>query len=174
MTDPRLDFYLDLHSDCTDIPGEATMRQWVSAALAGRRDAAELSVYVVDEAEGAEFNLRYRNKPGATNVLSFAADLDLPGPLPLLGDLVICAPVVSREAQEQGKNAAAHWCHMLMHGTLHLLGYDHQDEPEAGIMEQLETELLISLGFPPPYENDDGNASMDSASPQRSNDNSPS
>lgn len=152
MTDIRLEFYLDINSDCSDIPDAATMQYWVGVALAGHRDEAELSVYVVDEPEGAEFNLRYRNKPGATNVLSFPADLDLPEPLPLLGDLVICAPVVSREAREQGKSAAAHWCHMLVHGTLHLLGYDHQNDPEAERMEQLETELLASLGFAPPYE----------------------
>lgn len=174
MTEPRLDFYLDRHSDCRDVPSEATMRQWVSTALAGRRDEAELSVCVVDEAEGAEFNLRYRNKPGATNVLSFPADFDLPEPLPLLGDLVICAPIVIREAREQGKDVTAHWCHMLMHGTLHLLGYDHQDELEAEAMEELENELLVSLGFPAPYESDAGSPSIDDDQSQRSNDNSPS
>ena len=162
MTEPRLDFYRDIHSDQRDIPDESIMRRWVAAALAGRREQAELSVRVVDEAEGAEFNLRYRNKPGATNVLSFPADLDFPEPLPLLGDLVICAPVVSREARDQGKDVVAHWCHMLLHGTLHLLGYDHQDEAEAEIMERLETELLVSLGFPPPYDTDRGRLVIDS------------
>lgn len=168
----QLDFYLDINSDSGDIPDEAAMRLWVCAALDGRRDEAELSVYVVDDEEGAEFNQRYRGKPGATNVLSFPAELDLPEPLPLLGDLVICAPVVSREAREQEKSVTAHWCHMLVHGTLHLLGYDHLDEDEAETMEQLETELLLSLGFPAPYASDD--TPSDIYQPTATHDHSPS
>ncbi len=147
-----LDLHLDVNSGCDHIPTEGQMRRWVGAALAGRRDRAELSVYVVDEAEGAEFNQRYRHRKGPTNVLSFPAELDLPVALPLLGDLVICAPVVKREAVEQGKTAEAHWCHMLVHGTLHLLGHDHTDDDDALEMEQLETDILAGLGYPPPYE----------------------
>lgn len=151
-TDVRLDLHLDVNSGSDDIPAETAMCQWVGAALTGRRDEAELSVYVVDDEEGADFNRRYRGKEGPTNVLSFPADLDLPEPLPLLGDLVICAPVVTREAREQGKSGAAHWCHMLVHGTLHLLGYNHINDDEADRMERLESDILVGLGFPPPYE----------------------
>lgn len=151
-TDMHLELHVDINSDSEDIPNAAAMRQWVQAALTGHRDEAELSVYVVDDEEGADFNQRFRGKQGATNVLSFPVEIDLPEPLPLLGDLVICAPVVAHEARQQNKPTTAHWCHMLVHGTLHLLGYDHIDDDEAFIMEQLETDILVRLGFTPPYE----------------------
>jgi probable rRNA maturation factor len=99
----------------------------------------------------AQLNQHYRGKPGPTNVLSFPADLPESLQLPLLGDIVICAPVVAREAVEQGKPAAAHWAHMAVHGALHLLGYDHICETEATEMEDLETAILATLGFPCPY-----------------------
>lgn len=139
-----------------EVPEPARLRHWVRTALRhqGRR-SAEISVRIVGEAEGRTLNARYRLRDPAqahaTNVLAFPADLPDWMDQPLLGDLVICAPVVAREAREQGKTPAAHWAHMLVHGTLHLLGHDHRDEAEAGRMEALETELLGALGFPPPY-----------------------
>ncbi len=135
----------------TAIPAEAVLRDWVAAALAGRRETAEVTLRIVDEAESAELNETYRHKRGPTNVLSFPFEAPPGVTLPLLGDLVICAPVVAREAQEQGKPAEAHWAHMVVHGCLHLLGYDHLDEEEATVMETLEIEILGALGYPDPY-----------------------
>ena len=112
----------------------------------------ELSLRLVDEAECADLNQRYRGKAGPTNVLSFPFEPPpgIKGPR-YLGDLVICVPVVVREVAEQGKAPEAHWAHLVVHGVLHLLGYDHLDEAEAQEMEALETRLLANLGFPPPY-----------------------
>lgn len=149
-----LDLCLDLQvaSTAGDLPGSEQIELWASRALQDRREEAELSVRIVDEDESQELNCQYRHKDKPTNVLSFPADLPPELELPLLGDLVICAPVVAREAAEQHKTLAAHWAHMVVHGTLHLLGYDHIDDDEAEIMEQLETEILLDLGFPAPYE----------------------
>ena len=127
------------------------VRQWGEAALAGRRADAELVVRVVSEEESAQLNGRFRGKQGPTNVLSFPFHAPPPVPSDLLGDLVICAPVVRREAREQGKPEKAHWAHMVVHGVLHLLGYDHGTSAEAETMEQLEREVLQALGFPDPY-----------------------
>ena len=133
------------------VPAEAELAGWATAALAGRRAGAELTIRIVDEAEGAELNATYRHKQGATNVLSFPAGLPPGVPLALLGDLVICAPVVAREAREQGKPAEAHWAHLVVHGCLHLLGYDHEDEVQAQEMESLERAILSDMGYPDPY-----------------------
>lgn len=133
------------------VPAPTLMRRWLKAALQGRRARAELGVRIVDEAEGAALNARYRQRAGATNVLSFPAELPADVPVPLLGDLVLCAPVVIREAAEQGKPAAAHWAHLLVHGVLHLLGYDHVVAADAEIMEAEETAVLVAMGFSPPY-----------------------
>ena len=135
----------------TGVPAEAELSRWAAAALAGRRAGAELAIRIVDEAEGAELNATYRHKQGATNVLSFPARLPPGVPLALLGDLVICAPVVAREAREQGKAPEAHWAHLVVHGCLHLLGYDHDDEAEAQEMESLERAILAGMGYPDPY-----------------------
>ncbi|MGB5148125.1 MAG: rRNA maturation RNase YbeY [Porticoccaceae bacterium] len=142
----------------TAIPAPAALRRWLRATLRhlGRADA-QVAIRIVGETEGSELYARYRLRepsPGqrhATNVLSFPADLPDWVELPLLGDIVICAPVVEREATDQGKAPDAHWAHMIVHGTLHLLGHDHQDDAEAERMEALETEILASLHFPPPY-----------------------
>jgi probable rRNA maturation factor len=133
------------------IPPEAELEHWVQAALEGRRASAEVSLRIVDEPEIAALNRDYRGRDYATNVLSFPADLPPELELDHLGDIVICAPVVIREAREQDKAPHAHWAHMLVHGTLHLLGYDHIDEAEAGAMEALETAILATLGFGDPY-----------------------
>ena len=139
-----------------EVPESARLRRWLRAALRHQqRQHAEVGVRIVGETEGRELNTRYRLRDPAlakaTNVLSFPADLPDWVEASLLGDLVICAPVVAREAAEQGKSLEAHWAHLVVHGALHLLGHDHQDDLQAAQMEALETEILAALGFPPPY-----------------------
>jgi probable rRNA maturation factor len=147
---------IDVASSSVRLPSFGQMEQWISAALVDAPDFdhsnAEVSVYIVDEDESQELNLRFRQKDKPTNVLSFPADIPPELDIPLLGDLVVCAPVVEREAEEQTKTLDAHWAHMLVHGTLHLLGYDHINDADAEEMEQLETQILQRLGFPAPYE----------------------
>lgn len=135
------------------IPAPASFRRWVAAALLGarRRKPAEVAIRVVDAAEGRALNRQYRGKDYATNVLSFPAELPPGVKLPLIGDLAICCPVVSREAAEQGKRPNDHWAHLTVHGTLHLLGYDHIEEAQATAMEALETRILAGLGIADPY-----------------------
>ncbi|AZL66842.1 rRNA maturation RNase YbeY [Pseudomonas oryziphila] len=137
-------------------PDDAAFRRWCELALRQRSADSEMTIRLVDEAEGRELNHTYRHKDYATNVLSFPADVpdDLLD-IPLLGDLVICVAVVEREAQEQGKSLEAHWAHLVIHGCLHLLGYDHIDDDEAEEMEALERELLAELGHPDPYADDE-------------------
>jgi probable rRNA maturation factor len=135
------------------LPASASFQRWVEAALRGarRRKPAIVAIRIVDAAEGRELNRRYRGKDYATNVLSFPAD-PVPGvDLPLLGDLALCAPVVLREAPEQGKAPAHHWAHLTVHGVLHLLGHDHLVAADAERMEALETRILATLGIPDPY-----------------------
>lgn len=133
------------------VPAPVSFRRWVGAALAGRRRDAALVVRIVGEAEIASLNRRFRARRGTTNVLSFPFAAPIPQPRELLGDVVICAPVVRREAREQGKPTRAHWAHMTVHGVLHLLGYDHTGEEQARVMEGLETKILGALGYPDPY-----------------------
>jgi probable rRNA maturation factor len=147
---------VDIQNASSDpVPSAPELRRWISAALAAavpaRDTECEISLRLVDEAEMTALNSNYRGKSGPTNVLSFPSDLPAELNLPLLGDLAICAPVVRREAREQGKPDAAHWAHMAVHGTLHLLGYDHEEQDEANAMEALETRILLELGFAPPY-----------------------
>ena len=140
------------------IPAATSFRKWVAAALNGRIREADLEIRLVGAREGRALNRHYRGKDYATNVLSFPAELPEGLPkgvtLPLLGDLVLCAPVVAREAKEQGKPLAAHYAHLIVHGCLHLLGWDHEDPREAEAMEQLEREILAGLGLPDPYRED--------------------
>jgi len=145
---------LDIQNASSDpaIPPASDLERWVRAALDGRRDDAELSLRIVDEPEITELNAQYRGKDYPTNVLSFPADLPPELGLPHLGDIVICAGVVEREAREQHKSSGAHWAHMVVHGTLHLLGHDHIEETEAAAMEGLEIAILQRLAFPNPYE----------------------
>lgn len=135
-------------------PDPSELQRWIAAALAEAdfKTDAELTLRIVGEAEMKELNGRFRNIHRTTNVLSFTADLPPQLQLPLLGDIVICAPLVALEAREQGKSLAAHWAHLVVHGTLHLLGYDHVDDTEAQLMEQLETTILGKLDFAAPYE----------------------
>ncbi|MDP1708322.1 MAG: rRNA maturation RNase YbeY [Gammaproteobacteria bacterium] len=133
------------------LPLVKDFRRWVLATLNGR-PAVEVTLRIVDEAESALLNSTYRHKHGATNVLSFAFEAQAAGDY--LGDIVICAPVVVREARLQGKSTQAHWAHMVVHGILHLLGYDHRNTAEASVMERLETRLLADVGYPDPYQTD--------------------
>lgn len=143
---------VEVNSSSTKIPSVENIEHWITSALqSDELNQAEVSVYIVDEAESQELNAQYRGKDKPTNVLSFPADIPDEVGVPLLGDLVICAPVVEREALEQGKTLEAHWAHMLVHGTLHLLGYDHIEDDEAEVMEALETRLITQLNFPAPY-----------------------
>ena len=138
-----------------EAPDEDSIKRWVSAAIRDERDNSELNLRIVDELESADFNQQYRGKTGATNVLSFPFDAVTPEPLPILGDLVVCAPVVNREANEQQKTTEAHWAHIIVHGVLHLLGYDHIDDKDAEQMEGLETAIMLELNLPAPYESTD-------------------
>lgn len=148
-----MSYFVDRQCQIEDIglPSETQLTKWVSAALAGRLDAAELSIRIVSPAESQALNDQYRGKDKPTNVLSFPFDMPDGIELDLLGDLVICADVVSREAIEQNKPLFDHWCHMVIHGVLHLLGFDHINNLEAEEMEQLEREILASLAIPDPY-----------------------
>ena len=149
MTDVHID--LQINSESSHLPAVEELEQWAKAAVAQRRKEAEISVLIVDTEEGAELNRQWRGKEGPTNVLSFPSDLPEELQLPLLGDLVICAPVVEREAREQQKTLKSHWAHMIVHGTLHLLGYDHIQDDAAEQMESLETTIMQQLGYPDPY-----------------------
>ena len=136
------------------VPSRAQFRRWVSAAL--KRDAV-ITIRIVDEPEGRKLNREYRDKDYATNVLTFAYEDCMTKPLSthsrmLCGDVVICAPVVEREAAEQRKDLLAHYAHLAIHAVLHLQGFDHMDENNAAAMESLETELMIKLRYPDPYQ----------------------
>ncbi len=152
----RLDVAVGYALPRAGIPAAASFRKWVAAALAGRIREADLAIRIVDSEEGRALNRHYRGKDYATNVLSFPAELPEGLPkgvkFPLLGDLVICAPVVAREADAQGKPRNAHYAHLTIHGCLHLLGMDHIDPREAEAMEQLERDILAGLGVPDPYQ----------------------
>ncbi|PLX62881.1 rRNA maturation RNase YbeY [Sedimenticola selenatireducens] len=136
------------------IPGAMQFQSWAEAALNGRLDQAELLVRIVDREESRQLNREYRGKDKPTNVLSFPFEAPAVVESDLLGDLVICAPVVTEEALAQDKLPQAHWAHLLVHGVLHLLGFDHINEQEAEVMEGLEVEILESLGFPDPYQSE--------------------
>ncbi len=137
-------------------PSDTQLEFWVNTVLADLNEELEIVVRIVDENESAQLNQTYRHKNGATNILSFTFELpdgvELDEPT-LLGDLVICAPVLEREAFEQNKLLINHWAHIVIHGTLHLLGYDHIDDADAQEMESEEITLLHTLSIPNPYEN---------------------
>ena len=145
---------IDLQIACeqeTGLPTAEQIEQWATAAVQPQSDEVEMTVRIVDEAESHALNLNYRGKDRPTNVLSFPFECPDEVELPLLGDLVICRQVVEREAQEQDKPVMAHWAHMVVHGSLHLLGYDHIEDDEAEKMESLETQIMTGLGFADPY-----------------------
>ena len=148
-------------ANVSDVPAELDIQNWLEQVIAqvGNDTArsVEISVKIVDEAEGRALNRQFRQKDSATNVLSFPlldAELpELPAEMPLaMGDIVICAPVVAREASEQGKNSSDHWAHMFVHGALHLFGYDHETKSQAQEMEMLEARILAVRGVENPYE----------------------
>ena len=153
----RLDVAVGYGVPRAGVPAAVSFRRWVAAALDGRIREADLAIRIVGSKEGRALNHHYRGKDYATNVLSFPAEIaegvKMPKgvKMPLLGDLVICAPVVAREADEQSKALNAHYAHLTVHGALHLLGWDHQDAREAECMEQLEREILAGLGIDDPY-----------------------
>ncbi len=133
-------------------PEEEDLRSWIRAALTSRQQDTEISVRLVDIEEMCQLNKTYRGKSGATNVLSFPYE-GMPGVTSdLLGDVVVCAPVVANESVAQHKTLEAHWAHIVVHGVLHLLGHDHTHDDEAHKMEACETGLLAGLGYPDPYE----------------------
>ncbi|QLB44764.1 rRNA maturation RNase YbeY [Mannheimia pernigra] len=151
--------YIDLQIACKNsenLPSEAQFYTWVHKALAIEAKTenfpeSEITIRIVDEAESHELNLTYRGKDKPTNVLSFPFEVPEGIEMPLLGDLVICRQVMEKEAEEQGISLESHWAHLAIHGTLHLLGYDHLTDEEAEEMESLETEIMQSLGFEDPY-----------------------
>ena len=134
-----------------NLPSEEQIQQWANAAVRAKTMEPEITVRIVDEAESHQLNLTYRGKDKPTNVLSFPFECPDEVELTLLGDLVICRQVVEQEAREQDKPLMAHWAHMVVHGCLHLLGYDHIEDAEAEEMESLETEIMLGLGFEDPY-----------------------
>jgi probable rRNA maturation factor len=139
-------------SSSTDVPEDTQIERWANVALYGLTESIEMVIRIVDEDESAQLNETYRHKVGATNVLSFPFEVPEGIELNLLGDLVVCAPVLAREAQEQNKPLMAHWAHIIIHGTLHLLGYDHIDDSDAREMEEKEIALLKTLSISNPYD----------------------
>ena len=133
----------------SEIPSDEQFQQW--AAVVDASNDQEVSIRIVDEAEIVALNLHYRRKSQATNVLAFPAHMPAGVDLPFIGDIVICAPIVAKQAAEQGKSLLSHWAHMTLHGILHLQGYDHIDDAEAKIMENIEIQLMSKLGFSNPY-----------------------
>jgi probable rRNA maturation factor len=159
-------------SEQTDLPSKKSLTAWVKAVWqsplappslplqedrkiarpsGGKRKTVELTIRIVDETEAQQLNETWRQRSYPTNVLSFPYESPPGIEIPLLGDMVICAPVVAREASEQHKTLEAHWAHLVIHGTLHLLGYDHQEETQALAMETIEINVLNNLGYPNPY-----------------------
>lgn len=135
------------------VPSAVKIKHWTKAALRHKRKRGEVTIRLVGKKEIQALNKTYRHKDKPTNILSFRSELpkDLPLKIPLLGDLVICSAIVNEEAKEQGKAPEAHWAHIVIHGALHLLGYDHESEADALLMEGKEIRLLKACGFSNPY-----------------------
>ncbi|HEX5362833.1 MAG TPA: rRNA maturation RNase YbeY [Gallionella sp.] len=149
LAPPKLSLTVQYVSDAPNLPTRSQFRRWVKTAL--QRDVT-LTLRIVDEAEGQELNRGFRGKDYPTNVLTFVYDEDAaPGEM-IYGDVVVCAPVVAREAREQGKDLLAHYAHMTIHALLHLQGFDHEIDAEAAEMEALETRLMLELRYPDPYQ----------------------
>lgn len=145
--------YIELQTvyEAPGLPSQAQLQSWVDAALAHIDDETEIVIRIVDEAESQALNEQYRHKQGPTNILSFPVDVPEGIELDLLGDLVVCSPIIAKEADEQHKPLHDHWAHIIIHGVLHLLGYDHIDDREAEEMEALEIALLEKLHIANPY-----------------------
>ncbi len=153
---PKLTLSIQNASAAEALPTRAQIRQWAEAALQPGIAKAEITFRIVDAEEGQALNRDYRGKDYATNVLTFTFDDEMPAipGLPLLGDIVLCAPVVAREAAEQAITLEAHYCHLVVHGVLHLQGFNHIEENEAEAMEARETQIVTSLGYDDPYRMD--------------------
>lgn|SRR3990167_7012451 len=140
------------------MPKKSLLRLFAKTALSQKNENAEVTIRIVDAKEMSALNKTYRQKEGVTNILSFPFTLPAHLPsdlnLPMLGDIVICAEVVNREAIEQDKTQEAHWAHMIIHGIFHLLGYNHEEEEETKVMETLEIGIMKKLGYPNPYNNE--------------------
>ncbi len=149
-TQPIIDFQRVYTGDAF-VPNAEQLHLWVSQALPKDKQDSEITIRIVEQEESQALNSAYRQKDKPTNVLSFPSDLPDFIEEPYLGDLVVCADVVAREACEQQKENEAHWAHMIIHGTLHLLGYDHINDSDAEIMESHEKTLLNALGYKDPY-----------------------
>lgn len=149
-----MQYFVDLQiaTQSTDtLPTEQQFQQWFEQAVKSFQEQAEVTIRLVDEFESQSLNRDYRGKDKPTNVLSFPFEAPPGVELDLLGDLIICRQVVEKEAEEQNKDLLAHWAHMVVHGSLHLLGYDHIDDEEAEEMESLEISIMNALGFENPY-----------------------
>lgn len=145
---PRLNFTVQYAVSARNQPTRAQLRRWAHAAL---EHDARITVRIVGRSEGKALNREFRGKDYATNVLTFVFR-DAP---PYEGDLALCAPVVAREAREQGKSAAAHYAHLVVHGVLHVQGYDHENDADARVMEHRESQIVTKLGYPDPYGSDE-------------------
>lgn len=148
----ELELELQNVTQFAEVPKRAQLQQWAQAALPDEDDTVELVIRLVDEYESRQLNREFRRQDKPTNVLSFPFEPPPGFPNMLLGDLVICAPLVAKEAKEQGKPVMAHWAHLVVHGVLHLRGFDHLQDKQAQQMEALEIEILAGLGFPDPYQ----------------------
>jgi probable rRNA maturation factor len=147
-----IDLELQIASDAKMLPHPSQFREWISVSLGERVETdVELTIRIVDTAEMKEYNKKYRNKNKPTNVLSFPGEIREDLEYNYLGDIIICAPVIEEEARKTNKDLVAHWAHIVIHGALHLIGFDHKEKAEAVVMERLETQILIMLGYPPPY-----------------------
>jgi probable rRNA maturation factor len=145
------DVNIQVATEHTELPSHDQLTLWCVSALEPAHVDDALAIRIVDEDEIQSLNAQFRGKDSPTNVLSFPSQLPAELELKELGDIVICAPVVEREASEQKKTSYAHWAHMIVHGTLHLQGYDHNDDEEAEVMEQKEIAILAQFDIPNPY-----------------------
>ena len=147
-----MDMEIQNVSGISSLPSNETIIHWAELALDEKHKDAEITLRVVDEKEGHMLNKEWRNKDSATNVLSFPIGEPIEQAPHLLGDIVVCAPIVEKEAKIQEKKIEAHWAHLIIHGILHLQGYDHQSDDDANTMESKEIEILKKIGYANPYE----------------------
>lgn len=147
-----LTLHIQIATTAHDIPNKSLLRRWVKAALREKKPIAALTIRLVDEAESASLNEQFRHKSGPTNVLSFPFESVGTLAANYLGDIVLCVPLVAKEAAAEQRTYEAHFAHLVVHGTLHLLGYDHVKEEQAVAMESQEKKILLSLGYSDPYE----------------------